>query len=108
MHIQRKGKAAMKMYFNQKMDTGNVTDEDYSPVTLKDSIEKTRRALNDAYAGFDNAVDVDMIDSYIYEINSLQKRYKHLTNLAALETTPEEDALCKHSPVRALISHVLS
>ena len=89
------------------MDTGNVTDEDYSPVTLKDSIEKTRRALNDAYAGFDNAVDVDMIDSYIYEINSLQKRYKHLTNLAALEAAPEEEALCKHSPVRALISHVL-
>lgn len=97
----------MKMYFNQKMDTGNVTDEDYSPVTLKDSIEKTRRALNDAYTGFDNAVDVDMIDSYIYEINSLQKRYKHLTNLAALEAAPEEEALCKHSPVRALISHVL-
>lgn len=98
----------MKMYFNQKIETGSMTEEDYTPVTLKDSIEKTRRALNDAYAGFDNAVDVDMIDSYIYEINSLQKRYKHLTNLAALETTPEEDMLCKHSPVRALISHVLS
>lgn len=95
----------MKMYFNQKMDTGNVTDEDYSPVTLKDSIEKTRRALNDAYAGFDNAVDVDMIDSYIYEINSLQKRYKHLTDLAAAEPLPEE-ALRKYSPVRALVSHV--
>lgn len=98
----------MKMYFNQKIETGHMTEEDYTPVTLKDSIEKTRRALNDAYAGFDNAVDVDMIDSYIYEINSLQKRYKHLTNLAALEAAPEEDMLCKHSPVRALISHVLS
>ena len=98
----------MKMYFNQKIETGSMTEEDYTPVTLKDSIEKTRRALNDAYAGFDNAVDVDMIDSYIYEINSLQKRYKHLTNLAALEAAPEEDMLCKHSPVRALISHVLS
>ena len=98
----------MKMYFNQKIETGSMTEEDYTPVTLKDSIEKTRRALNDAYAGFDNAVDVDIIDSYIYEINSLQKRYKHLTNLAALEAAPEEDMLCKHSPVRALISHVLS
>ncbi|MCI8543759.1 DUF2508 family protein [Acetatifactor aquisgranensis] len=98
----------MKMYFNQKIETDNMTEEDYTPVTLKDSIEKTRRALNDAYAGFDNAVDVDMIDSYIYEINSLQKRYKHLTDLAALETAPEEDMLYKHSPVRALISHVLS
>ena len=98
----------MKMYFNQKIETDNMTEEDYTPVTLKDSIEKTRRALNDAYAGFDNAVDVDMIDSYIYEINALQKRYKHLTDLAALETAPEEDMLYKHSPVRALISHVLS
>lgn len=98
----------MKMYFNQKMDTGNATEEDYTPVTLKDSIEKTRRALSDAYAGFDNAVDVDMIDSYIYEINSLQKRYKHLTDLAALEGAGQEDMLSKHSPVRALISHVLS
>lgn len=49
-----------------------------------------------------------MIDSYIYEINSLQKRYKHLTDLAALEAVPEEETLYKHSPVRALIGHVLS
>lgn len=98
----------MKMYFSQKIGTDDMTGEDYSPLPLRDSIEKTRQALNDAYAGFDNAVDVDMIDSYIYEINSLQKRYKHLTNLAALEAAPEEDMLCKHSPVRALISHVLS
>ena len=98
----------MKMYFSQKSGPDSMTDEDYSPVTLKDSIEKTRKALNDAYAGFDNAVDVDMIDSYIYEINSLQKRYKHLTNLAALEVGPGDEGLCKHSPVRALISHVLS
>lgn len=98
----------MKMYFSQKSGTDSMTEEDYSPVALKDSIERTRRALADAYAGFDNAVDVDLIDSYIYEINSLQKRYKHLTDLAASETSSEEDMLYKHSPVRALISHVLS
>ena len=98
----------MKMYFSQKTGPDSTTEEDYTPITLKDSIEKTRKALNDAYAGFDNAVDVDMIDSYIYEINSLQKRYKHLTSLAALEAPAEESQLYKHSPVRALISHVLS
>ena len=96
----------MKMYFNQKIETDNMTEEDYTPVTLKDSIEKTRRALNDAYAGFDNAVDVDMIDSYIYEINSLQKRYKHLTDLAAAADPESEKDLYKHSPIRALVSHV--
>ena len=85
-----------------------MTEEDYSPITLKDSIEKTRRALDDAYAGFDNAVEIDLIDSYIYEINSLQKRYKHLTDLAAAaEVTEENDTLYKHSPIRALVSHVL-
>ena len=101
--IQRKGEAAMKMYFSQRSGTGSMTEEDYSPVTLRDSIEKTRQALDNAYAGFDNAVDNDLIDSYIYEINSLQKRYKHLTDLAALEAVPEEETLYKHSPVRAQI-----
>lgn len=98
----------MKTYFSQRNRTDSMTEEDYSPVKLRDSIEKTRQALDNAYAGFDNAVDTDLIDSYIYEINSLQKRYKHLTDLAALETVSEEETLYKHSPVRALISHVLS
>ena len=96
----------MKMYFSQKSGPDSMTEEDYTPVTLKDSIEKTRKALNDAYAGFDNAVDVDMIDSYIYEINSLQKRYKHLTELAALETVSDKQESGQHSPIRALVSHV--
>ncbi len=95
----------MKMYFKQRNEINSMTEEDYSPVTLRDCIEKTRQALDDAYAGFDNALDVDLIDSYIYEINSLQKRYKHLTDLAAAEPLPEE-ALRKYSPVRALVSHV--
>ena len=97
----------MKMYFSQNNGINDRTEEDYTPVTLRESIEKTRQALEMAYAGFDNAVDTDLIDSYIYEINSLQKRYKHLTNLAALEVGPGDEGLCKHSPVRALISHVL-
>ncbi len=58
----------MKTYFSQRSGTDSMTEEDYSPMTLKDSIERTRQALNDAYAGFDNAVDIDLIDSYIYEI----------------------------------------
>ena len=79
----------MKMYFSQKLDTLQTAEEDFTPVTLQDSIEKTRRALDIAYAGFDNAIDADMIDSYIYEINALQKRYKHLVDLAALEASPK-------------------
>ncbi len=98
--------SSMKMYFNQKMDSSCPVGEDYSPITLQDSIEKTRQALNLAYAGFDNAIEDDLIDSYIYEINALQKRYKHLTDLACLEGAAEKETLRVHSPIRALVSHV--
>ena len=96
----------MKMYFKQRNEINSMTEEDYSPVTLQDCIEKTRQALDDAYAGFDNALEVDLIDSYIYEINSLQKKYKHLTDLASAECLTEPAASRKYSPVRALVSHV--
>lgn len=97
----------MKTYFSQCVATDNMTAEDYTPVSLKDCIEKTRQALEIAYAGFDNAVEFDMIDSYIYQINALQKRYKHLTDLASLEAAPDLEKSYKHSTVRALVSHVL-
>ena len=96
----------MKMYYSQKYTISQDTAEEYAPVSIKEAIEKTRRALDIAYAGFDNAVDVDLIDSYIYEIIALQKRYKHLVELAAAETYEEEPALYKHSPIKSLVSHV--
>ena len=96
----------MKMYFNQKYDINYDTQEEYIPVSLRESIEKTRLALENAYAGFDYAVEADLIDSYIYEINALQKRYKHLLELADAESSAENTPLSKHSPIRALVSHV--
>lgn len=96
----------MKVYFSQKTDTIRPIEEDYSPMSLRDSIEKTRQALEIAYAGFDNVVDTDLIDSYIYEINALQKRYKHLLSLVMLEREAEPENLREHSPIRALVSHV--
>lgn len=96
----------MKVYFSQKTDTVRPIEEDYTPLSLRDSIEKTRQALEIAYAGFDNVVDTDLIDSYIYEINSLQKRYKHLLDLAMLERETAPESLREHSPIRALVSHV--
>ena len=96
----------MKTYYSQKKEPVSVIEEDYTPISLMDSIEKTRMALEIAYAGFDNAVETDLIDSYIYEINTLQKRYKHLTDLAAATAPESEKALYKHSPIRTLVSHV--
>ena len=96
----------MKMYFSQSPNTSRICEEDLTPVSLQDSIQKTRQALAIAYSGFDNALDEDLIDSYIYEINSLQKRYKHLTDLAAAANPESEKNLYKHSTIRSLVSHV--
>lgn len=96
----------MKIFFSQAEDSPEVIEEDLSPVDLRESIRKTRQALEIAYAGFDNALESDLIDSYIYEINALQKRYQHLTELASTQPVRQEKSLYQHSPIRALVSHV--
>lgn len=45
-------------------------------------IVKTQHALETAYSGFDNATDPDLIDCYIYEVNSALKRYRFLLGQA--------------------------
>lgn len=96
----------MKICYHQNLETVQPIIEDFTSVDLKDSIEKTRLALEIAYAGFDNAIDEALIDSYIYEINALQKRYEHLTLLAATQPADSEKKLCVHSPIRTLVNHV--
>lgn len=96
----------MKLDFHRTIETPDCLEEDLTPVRIQDSLEKTRQDLEIAYAGFNNAVEIDLIDSYIYEINSLQKRYKHLTNLAALEPAEDTEHLYQHSSIRTLVSHV--
>ncbi len=96
----------MKIFYKQSANTVLPVEEDLCSLNLKDSIEKTRQALEIAYSGFDNAVEADLIDSYIYEINALQKRYRHLTDLAAREFSEESAPSYSHSPIRALVSHV--
>ena len=96
----------MKIFFSQINTNSETVEEDLSPLDLKESIRKTRQALDIAYAGFDNALESDLIDCYIYEINALQKRYQRLTELAASQPVRQEDSLYQHSPIRALVSHV--
>ena len=45
---------------------------------LNDDLHQTARALQDAYNNLENVVDPDLIDCYIYELNSVQMRYKFL------------------------------
>ncbi len=83
--------------------------EEY-PKTMRDCIledlEKTKYELENAYCGFDNVTDPDLIDCYIYEVNAVMKRYRYLLNQAALlSKLPEEEpaSLDTKSPVTALV-----
>ena len=49
---------------------------------LIQEINMTKKALAAAYSNFDNATDPDLIDCYIYEVNSALKRYRFLLNQA--------------------------
>lgn len=96
----------MKVFFSQSFKTSQGSEEDFAIPSVREDLEKTRIALEIAYAGFDNATDEDMIDCYIYEINALLKRYKHLTELAARE--PQAAVQGVRSPLKALVANVLS
>lgn len=95
----------MKIFFKQEREEALPVEEDFACPTLQENIEKTRYALEIAYAGFDNAVDPDMIDCYIYQVNSLLKRYTYLLKIAQTEAQSVPD-LSPESPIRTLISHV--
>ena len=83
------GKEYAHMILFKQEDLKDLSvDLDPENFSLRKAIEKTRQAMDTAYAGFNNATEFDMIDSYIYEINALQRRYRHLIMLAQ-NTTPE-------------------
>lgn len=54
----------------------------YDEKYLLQEIKMTKDALSAAYENFDNATDPDLIDCYIYQLNSEQKRYKYLLQKA--------------------------
>lgn len=45
---------------------------------LRQGLAQTRTLINQAYAGFNSTGDPDLIESYVFEINSLQARYSYL------------------------------
>ncbi len=98
----------MKIFFKKTYDTPETLENDFVVPNLRDDLEKTRQALDIAYAGFDNAVNPDMVDCYIYEINAILKRYKHLSELYAKQTEALTAPSYEHSPVGALTGHVFS
>lgn len=96
----------MKICFSQAAGVNrNISEKERQRNSILEDLEKTRCALENAYAGFDNVTDPDLIDCYIYEVNSVLKRYKFLLEQAAkVNLLPEEEKeLRPETPVNALI-----
>jgi hypothetical protein len=45
---------------------------------LLSDLRMTKVALNDAYVNFEQVVDPDLVDSWIYQVIAVQKRYRFL------------------------------
>lgn len=45
---------------------------------LLSSLSRTRAQLQQAYSGFNLVSDQDLVESYVFEIKSLQSRYDYL------------------------------
>ena len=65
----------MKLFAKRKRQDNQV---------LLNEIQMTKLALESAYSNFENVVDPDLIDCYIYEVNAVQKRYKFLLKQAKM------------------------
>ena len=92
----------MKMYFSKTNATNRtITDKDINRNALLSDLEKTKRALEIAYSGFDNVTEPDLIDCYIYELNAIMKRYNFLMEQADRLT------LSTDAPQTSLIAEAL-
>ena len=85
-----------------------LSEEEIKRNALLSDLEETKKALEIAYAGFDNVTEPDLIDCYIYEVNSVLKRYKFLMEQAAKlaplpEEIPQKNTLNTETPVTSLI-----
>ena len=45
---------------------------------LMQTLAHTRVLINQAYSGFNNVKDHELVESFVYEINALQCRYSYL------------------------------
>ena len=58
-----------------------MTDKYFQEISreqLISDLKQTKTALDDAYSNFEQVVDPDLVDSYIYQVNAVQKRYHFL------------------------------
>lgn len=60
------------MFFTKRVKKDHVKE------VLLEQLNQTKIALESAYSNFENVIEPDLIDSYIYELNAAQTRYKFL------------------------------
>ena len=49
-------------------------------LALMDHLSETKKEIDHVYSTFENVTDPDLIDAYIYQLNSAQLRYRFLLN----------------------------
>lgn len=79
----------MKFFFRQPPNP-EIKEAPKTELTLLlEDLELTKCELDTAYRGFDYATDPDLIDSYIYDINAVLKRYRYLlAQIAEIQQAP--------------------
>lgn len=71
----------MKCYFSQNpLHKQQEHPENY----LLDALKETQYHLENAYNGFNHAMDPELIDCYVYEMTALTKRYDYLLRQIAI------------------------
>lgn len=68
----------MKLFFSQSSYDHTINQEQFGIPTVLDDLKRTLSELETAYARLNYVTDEDLIECYIYEVNSLLKRYKYL------------------------------
>lgn len=67
------------MNFFRKTDQRKKPDYD-----ILEEIDRVKAQMDTAYSNFQNVVDPDLIDCYIYESNAAWKKYRFLLKQAKL------------------------
>lgn len=67
--------------FAFRKKNGRATPRQEERQEMMESLAQTRVQINQAYTGFNNTADPDLIESYVYEINALQSRYSYLLRM---------------------------
>lgn len=75
------------MIFHQKAplettDELSMYQDTFGDFNIEEEIEKAKNEIETAYMNFQNVLDPDLIDCYIYEGNAAWKRYRFLLRQA--------------------------